>query len=235
MMTRRGLAALALVAFTIGFAFAGIRTAESLPAFKSIDAGKGLCIDPATQGSTSFSDALYFTAYSRVATGAINDFANVKLGAAGYVMPRLGFCSDTITAALTLTGLSQYSVTYTMSAAGSSRVWCPDRGEPVTVTGAGAGVWLWDAVNQVATVSSPGAGAVTLTWTAASTSIDLSSWYSAFSLLAIVPVVMGALVILGALRGMDGGDMIAAVIITLVFTIAGVLSVLIFSTVATSL
>lgn len=136
--------------------------AESVPSFVSIGAGKLLRSNPATQGWVTWSSTLYFTGFSKFATGDILDFSNVKLGPGGYVMPRLGFCSDTGGSTMTVTGITVNTVSYTNGAAGTQRVWCPDRGEPREINGESSS--SWDAGNQVVTVNTSGAGAVTLSW-----------------------------------------------------------------------
>jgi hypothetical protein len=133
----------------------------SSPSWKWMNAGKLLQADP-SQGFSGFGSTFYFTAYSRVGTGDINDFAVVKLGSHGDVIPRFGFCSDTLACTMTLTGLTDHSVTYTASAAGGQRLWTPDMGEPDTITG---GTMSWDAVNSVVDVNTGGASTVVVGWT----------------------------------------------------------------------
>jgi hypothetical protein len=232
-MKPRALLTLGLIAFMVGFGLAS-PFVGSIPAggFAQVAAGKKWQAE-AWQGWATWSNTLYFTAHSRAATGAILDFSNVKLGAGGYVMPRLGWCSDTSGVNMTLTGIAQYSVSYTVTGAGSTRVWCPDRGEPVSVTGSTA--MIWDAVNQVATVTTGAASTVVLTWTHASTLVDYTNFYDAFILLSIVPVVIGAVVVIGSVSGaMTGGDAAAAAIVAVVFAIAGVLAVVVMNAIITA-
>ncbi len=229
-MDRETRAAIFFAVFTmlIGFGIAAPYSAHAILGFNSVAAGKLLRVDE-SQGWTTWSDTLYFTSYSRAGTGWINDFANVKLGVAGYVMPRLGWCSDTAGSNMTLIGLAQYSMTYTTTGAGSQRVWCPDRGEPVSA--AGSVGMIWDDANQVATLGTAGAGAVTLTWTAATTGINITNFYDAFALLSIVPIVLGAIVVVGVLSGaMNASDATAVAIVAVVFAVAGVLAVVVVNT-----
>ena len=115
------------------------------------------------QGYLKFSDDVYFTSLSMSATGYLVDFNNIKLGAGGFVEPRLGFCSDTTTSNITVTEITDNTVRYTTTAAGLQRVWCPDRGEPFDVVGA---TWTWNDVDQVVNLSTlgPDADAVTIYW-----------------------------------------------------------------------
>jgi len=137
---------------------------KSVPTYKAIVAGKLLRIDESVQGFFTFSNTLYFTGYSRALTGGINDFANVKLGSSGYVMPRLGFCSDTLGSTMTLTSLAINTVVYTTNATGTQRIWCPDRGEPTFINGDSSN--SWDGVNSVVNINTLGASTVTVSWSA---------------------------------------------------------------------
>lgn len=153
-----GVFALLIISFVSAVA---VPAAESLTSFKSVEAGKKMQI-LGTQGWSTTSKNLYFTSYSRVATGDINDYANVKLGSMGYVMPRLGWCSDTATSNLTMVDMTVNTVTFTVNGAGTQRVWCPDRGEPADISG--DDTHSWDSVNQVITTTTTGADTVTLRW-----------------------------------------------------------------------
>jgi hypothetical protein len=135
---------------------------ESVTAFKRIDAGKQMRSDPTSQGYTTWSSNLYFTGFSKAATGDILDFSSVKLGSTGYVMPRLGFCTDNVGVNMTVTSITQQYMMYTTTGAGTQRIWCPDRGEPYDITGESGSTW--DAVNQVVNISTGGASTVTVTW-----------------------------------------------------------------------
>lgn len=232
-MMSRALLALGLIAFMVGFGLAS-PYAASIPAggYAQVAAGK-MWRGDASQGWATWSSTLYFTGFSKAATGGILDFSNVKLGAAGYVMPRLGWSTDSPGVNMTLTGLTQYSVAYTVTGAGSQRIWCPDRGEPVTVAGSTA--MIWDDANQVATINTGGVSTVTLTWTAASSAVNFTNFYDAFILLSIVPVIIGAIVIIGVLSGaMSGGDATTAAIVAVVFAVAGVLAVVVMNALITA-
>jgi len=232
-MKPRILLAVGLIAFMAGFGLAS-PYAHSIPVggFASVAAGKMWQAEP-WQGWSTWGTTIYFTGFSKAATGGILDFSNVKLGVGGYVMPRLGWCSDSTGVNMTLTSLEQYSVTYTTTGAGSQRVWCPDRGEPVGA--AGSTSMIWDAVNQVATLTTGGAATVILTWTHASTIVDYTQFYDALRLLSIVPVIIAAIVITGLLMGrMGGGDAMSATIVAAVFAVAGVLAVVILNAIITA-
>lgn len=181
--TRGNLAAYSIALLMIcAFASAvAIPIAQSALSFKAVEAGKLLRID-AAQGWSTTSKNLYFTAYSRVATGNINDFLNVKLGSTGYVMPRLGWCSDTSTSNLTVTEITVNSVTYQVSGAGTQRIWCPDRGDPTEITG--EDTESWDAANQVLTTTTTGADTITLRWYSTS---SLGFFESAWIIINFMP------------------------------------------------
>jgi hypothetical protein len=137
------------------------------------------------QGFTSWSNTLYFTSMSMAGTGDIIDFSNVRLGAAGYTWARFGLCSDDSATNITLTHLNHYSLTYTWTGTGGPvRIWCPDAGEPNSVTN---GILTsWDATYRVATIT-PLDETVTVNWggttTAANQSYDM--FYFAFMLLSL--------------------------------------------------
>jgi len=232
---RRGLAALALIAFILGVAATNMlpQTVWGFGATKEIATGKLLQINPATQGYLSFSDTLFFTGYSRSGTGGINDFSGVRLGAAGYTQPRLGFTSDEATENMTVTNIDQYTLTYTMTGAAISRVWCPDLHEPLTITG---GFAAWDDVNQVVTVTNLGADTIVMTWSAAATSINLSNYYNAFALIAIIPLLLAAVAVIGIVGGgMDGETAAQIAVMMVTFAISGILAVLVFTKIAAGL
>lgn len=199
-----GVLALMVISFASAFAIPVIQSATS---FKVVEAGKLLRVNVA-QGYSTTSKNLYFTAYSRFATGDINDFLNVKLGSTGYVMPRLGWCSDTLASNLTLTSITVNTVTYQVDAAGTQRIWCPDRGEPSEITGESSS--SWDAANQVLTTSTGGAGTVTLRW------YSPSSWgffEAAQLLMGFLPFIILAMVI-GAVKYPDyRGTLITLIVI----------------------
>lgn len=115
------------------------------------------------QGYVTWSDTIYFDAFTGVGTGDIIDFSNVHLGAGGAVWPRMGICVDDTATNITLTGLTRYTLTYMwVGAGGSVRVWCPDLGEPVQIDN---GIMTnWDATYRVATIT-PTNEQVTLRWT----------------------------------------------------------------------
>ena len=188
----------------------------SSPSFKWMAAGKLLQADP-SQGFSGFGSTFYFTAYSRVGTGNINDFSVVKLGSHGDVIPRFGFCSDTLGSTMTLTGLTDHSVTYTTSALGTQRLWTPDMGEPDTITG---GVMSWDAINSVVNILTLGASTVVVGWTTPGVVASTGLMSGVYIIASFFPVIAVMLVV-GGLRNPEHGDMLIKMAI-----IAGIIAFL---------
>ncbi len=181
----------------------GIPIAESVVNYKSIAAGKLVRVSDA-QGYTGWSKTLYFAGYSRSGTGGINDFNTVKLGSTGYVMPRLGFTSDTPTCLMTVTGIAINSVTYTASAAGAQRLWVPDRGEPDEVTGEDS--WSWDAINSVVDINTSGPSTIVVTWFGSSGDVRpmISGAQTIINLFPIIIVMM----LVGAVKSPDNAGLL---------------------------
>lgn len=193
-----GLGKLAAYALLVLFAASSLvlliqPVAYSATAFKSVEPGKKWQ-GAAGQGWCTWSKYLYHQGFSKNATGGILDFSNVKLGSTGYVMPRLGFCSDTAAVNMTITNIGQQYMTYTVTGAGFQRIWCPDRGEPYDVEG-DSGI-SWDPVNQVLTVATSGAASVKVIWYGPSSG---EMWNTVKMIMSLFPLLI-LLSIVGAIR-----------------------------------
>lgn len=179
------------------------------------------------QGYVTWSDTIYFAAFTGVGTGDIIDFSQVYLGAGGDVWPRMGICSDDTATNVTITGLTDYTLSYMWTGAGGPvRIWCPDMGRPDTVTG--GTLTNWDATYQVATVT-PTDENVALTWTGATVPTDtihINTIESIRLLGVLVPLIITATALLMFLTGNSKmgiiliiGAVLATVLIPIAFTI----------------
>lgn len=187
--------------------FTSFPLVESAPTFKVIASGI-LLRASSTQGYCTTSKNLYFQSMTIVLTGGIIDCSNVKLGSTGYVMPRLGWCSDTATSNLTLTDLTANTLVYSVVGAGTQRIWCPDRGEPTEITGEFSS--SWDSVNQVLTTTTSGSGVITLRWYS---STSFGFFEAAQILMGFLPFIILAMVI-GAVKYPDyRGTLIKLIVI----------------------
>lgn len=199
MKASRGWAAAYLVftLFTVSmFSLLAYPVVDAALSFKSVDAGKKMQ-GAATGGYCTTSQRLYFTGFSKAATGGILDFSNVKIGASGYVMPRLGWCSDTAGVNVTVASITQQYMQYQATGAGTQRIWCPDRGEPYDVSGESS--TSWDSANQVLTVTTGGASAVKVTWHGSGSG---NIWDTVNMIMNLLPLLL-VLSVVGALRVPD--------------------------------
>jgi hypothetical protein len=166
-----------------------------------VSAGKSFRIT-AAQGYSAFGGDFYFVGYSRDGTGDINDFNTVKMGVAGDVWPRFGFCSDTPTSTVTLTDLTDSSLTYTTSAAGNQRLWTPDLGTPDSISG---GLMSWDGTNSVVNVATLGAATVTLSWSTPA-AVTHTGLMSGVDIIATIFPAVAVVLVIGGLRDPENGD-----------------------------
>ena len=94
-------------------------------------------------------------------TGAIHYTAFTMTGSA---WANIGFSADTAGKTMTVTALTDTTLTYSQTGPSTQRVYSPALGVPTSCTG---GVAAWDAPTSTSTIITVGSGVVTLIWGAA--------------------------------------------------------------------
>ncbi len=187
---RRGTILLALIVAAAAF---GILSPPvgGVAAVKSIEAGKKMQ-DSASQGWVSFGSTLYHNGVSHAADTMFK-FTNPALGSTSSAWGSLGFASDTTAVNMTVTLIDTYKVTYTVTGAGTQRVYCTSETSPPSVASGGTGTW--DAATRILTVTTTGSGTVKIEWNVSSA----QSYKSARTLASMLPL-LAVFVALGIIK-----------------------------------
>ena len=132
-----------------------IPTSSSVPAIFPFNA-------PAFAWGVNFGEGVFYmpipvTYASWINDGIVFKFSNFTYN--GDLWSSIGFAAVTPGSTMTLVDLG-VQVSYIQSG-GVQRIWCPTRGIP---SGIGGGTMTWNAGTSIVTVTTTGAGVVTLIW-----------------------------------------------------------------------
>lgn len=168
-----------------------------------------------------------FTSMSLTGTGGIVDFSGFRWDPTGVTPGRIGFITDGLGDMMNVTSLNTMELIYRYEGGvgQTQRIWSPDWGEPVSITG---GVMAYDSTWAVTTVTvndPDGEGTVVIRWSGGGVpdEVDFSLYYTAFTLLSAAIVILAAVAVIMALTG--GGDVLGVALAVSVFAVIGVIGV----------
>lgn len=155
-MKPQSLITLALILGCLNFGISNLATGS--PAIVNFNAPAFAWAVAAGQGSFYIPLPVTYAEWEN--TGSTIKFTTFTY--AGTLWGSVGFSAVTPGSTMTLVDMSG-PLSYTQSG-GTQFIYCPTKGEP---SGCLGGVKAWDAVNQIVTVTTVGAGLVILTWAGA--------------------------------------------------------------------